>query len=147
MRNVKGYMTIEASFVIPMVICIFMLIIYFSNYLYTSCILCQDSYILAFRAAGKITEGQSPENYVDENKDIVSGKKYFGSTKPEIKASVSGKKVIVSGKSDVFHGAMGGYFLKPKSGWAIKTSEYAIKKDYSGHVRTIKRLKDIISKE
>ena len=44
-------MTLEAALIVPMVICVFSLLIYFSYYLYGRCILSQDAYILAFRAS------------------------------------------------------------------------------------------------
>ena len=61
-------MTLEASFIVPMIICVFALLIYFSYYLYGRCILSQDAYILAFRASVADEEIYgSPESYVYES--------------------------------------------------------------------------------
>lgn len=46
----KGYMTIEASLIIPFVLCIFVFLIFAAFFLYNKCILNQDAYIKCFRA-------------------------------------------------------------------------------------------------
>ena len=68
-------MTVEASFIVPMVICVFALIIYCTNYVYARCVLAQDSYILAFRAS--MEKELSPEAVVSNKAQLVAGKKYY----------------------------------------------------------------------
>lgn len=50
-KKINGYMTIEASFIIPFVFMLFVLIIYFSFYLYNQCVVYQDCYIAALRGS------------------------------------------------------------------------------------------------
>ncbi len=132
MRKFKGYMTLEASLIIPMVICVFVLLMYFTYYLYGRCVISQDSYIIAFRNSQK--EG----TVVD-----INMKKYFGSTKPEFIVEKSGKEVFVRGYSNVRSRAMGKYFLKPKSGWDYMAAGRAKDLECVKHIRRIKRIKDI----
>ena len=137
-------MTLEASFIVPMVICVFALLIYFSYYLYGRCILSQDAYILAFRAGVADEEIYgSPENYVYEKSSQVVGKKYFGSTNPTFEAASSGKEIRVHGYSKARHSAMGRYFLKPQSGWEYEAAGRAKRFDYAEHIRKFTRLRDL----
>ena len=145
MRKLPGYMTVEASFIVPMAICVCVLIIYFSNYVYGRCVLAQDSYILAFRAS--MDKEAPPENVVAQKSAAVSGKKYYGNSKPVFECSTSGKEIEVTGKTETKHSAMGRYFLKPKGSWKLQSRQYAKKRDYSGHIRTIKRIRDLGTKE
>jgi hypothetical protein len=138
-------MTLEASLIIPMVICTFVLLIYFSYYLYGRCVLSQDTYVLAFRAtrAGDGKSGRDMSSYVSAKADEQLGSKYFGSTKPEVKSSVSGKNIMVSGSAQVRHSAMPGYFLMQRRGWGYKAAGKAKRREYAKHIRQFTRIKDI----
>lgn len=139
-------MTLEASLVIPMVICVLTLIIMFSYYLYGRCVLSQDCYILAFRASIDADRYDAdPESTVFSKRDRVVGKKYFGSTRPEFRVECreSGKEIRVEGNSKIRAGAMGNYFLKPKSGWDFKAGQKATCLGQVKHIRRMTRLKDI----
>ena len=140
MRKFKGYMTLEASLVVPMIICVFALLIYFSYYLYGRCILSQDTYILAFRAS---ISSEDAVSVVSEKEERVLGRKYFGANKPVISVITNGKEVRVSGKTTVRSRAMGSYFLKPKSGWDYEAAGKARKLEQIEHIRMVKRVKDI----
>lgn len=145
MRKLPGYMTVEASFIVPMCICVFVLIIYFANYAYARCVLAQDSYILAFRAS--MEKEASPESVVAGKASQVAGKKYYGNSYPGFECSTSGNEIEVIGRTETKHSAMGGFFLKPKGSWKLRSRQHAWKKDYSGYIRTVKRIKDIGTKE
>lgn len=137
-------MTLEASFIVPMIICVFALLIYFSYYLYGRCILSQDAYILAFRASVADEEIYgSPENYVYEKSSQVVGKKYFGSATPRFEVASSGKEIRVHGYSMARHSAMGRYFLKPQSGWEYEAAGRAKSFGYAEHIRKFTRLRDL----
>ncbi|MCL2050566.1 MAG: hypothetical protein FWG91_02375 [Lachnospiraceae bacterium] len=47
----NGYMTIEASLIIPFVVAIYFFLIFTSFYLYNKCVLVQDTYIKCYRAS------------------------------------------------------------------------------------------------
>lgn len=142
-------MTVEASFVVPLVIFVFAALIYFCSYLYTRCVLAQDSYILAFRATSNAEASyrDDPGSYVMNKSDKVSGKKYYGSSKPFYSVVVRGKEVEVLGKTVVRHSAINNAFSSIRRGWELETVQRAKKREYAGHIRTIKRLKDIGLKE
>lgn len=145
MRRFKGYMTLEASLIVPMIICVLTLLIYFSFYLYGRCVLSQDSYILAFRAsiAREGVGGEDPAGYVASKAPDQAGRKYFGSSFPSFETQVSGKEITVTGHSYAKHSAMGGYFLKPRSGWEYEESGSAKRFEYVKHIRRLTRLRDI----
>ncbi len=138
-------MTLEASLIIPMVICVFVLLIYFSYYLYGRCVLSQDTYVLAFRAtrAESDKKGKGMASYVSSKADEQLGSKYFGSTRPQVKSSVSGKNITVKGSAQVRHSAMPGYFLMQRKGWSYKAAGKARKREYALHIRRFTRTKDI----
>ena len=45
----EAYFTVEAALIVPVVVCIFVMIIYLSFYLYDRCVLTQDCYVLSYR--------------------------------------------------------------------------------------------------
>jgi hypothetical protein len=47
----KGYLTIEASLIIPFVLCTYVFLMFTSFFLYNKCVLNQDTYIKCFRAS------------------------------------------------------------------------------------------------
>ena len=146
MRKYKGYMTVEATLVVPMAVCVITLLILFSYYLYGRCILSQDCYVLAFRASIDADRyGNNPKSTVFAKRDRVLGKKYFGSTKPviHVESRASGKEIKVEASARIRAGAMGNYFLKPRSGWEFKAGQKAKCLGQVKHIRKMTRLKDI----
>lgn len=145
MRAYKGYMTLEAALIVPMVICIFALIIYCTNYVYARCILSQDCYSLAFEATsndmGTVYDSLSE---LEQKGVSLGAKKYFGNLQPSFSiANKNKKEVRVTGDTETKHGALGNYFLMPKEGWGLQASFTAKKRDYSGHIRMVKRVTDL----
>ena len=142
-------MTLEAAFVVPTVIFVFAALIYFSFFLYTRCVLAQDCYILAFRAASATDSAfkDDPGGYVMNKSSKVAGDKYYGSNKPFFRAIVRGKEIEVSGKTEVRHSVVNNAFRNLGSGWELDMSQKAKKRECVKHIRTIKRVKDIGLKE
>ncbi len=80
-KKCNGYLTIEASFILPVVLFLYLLIILAALFLYCRCVISQDNFLLGMRA-GKFTWGEkhygqviyggeqdnswSAENYVQE---------------------------------------------------------------------------------
>lgn len=56
----NGYFTVEASFVMPMILVLYLLIILCGFFLHNRCMISQDNYLLAFRGS-RFTE--TSENY------------------------------------------------------------------------------------
>ena len=59
-RKLRGYFTVEASFIMPIVLFLYLLIILAALFLYCRCVISQDNFLLGMRA-GSFTRGE--ENY------------------------------------------------------------------------------------
>lgn len=59
-KKLKGYMTVEATYIVPVVLVIYVMLILCGFYLYDRCVIAQDNYLIAFRGS-RFTEGT--ENY------------------------------------------------------------------------------------
>lgn len=107
-KTADGYFTVEASMIVPLIICLISFIFYLTFYLYNQCIVSQDAYLLAFRGSacngyGNSSNlsrvcGKSPE----EVKQLVIGqcKEQFGKKYAGIHTFISEveadkKKVVV----------------------------------------------------
>lgn len=138
-------MTVEAALVVPAAIFGTVLIIYLSFMVYGRCILTQDVYILGFRAS-ILYEKQgfaNPDDYVIAHADEVTGSRYFGSNKPDITATMSGKDIRVEGKTTTHHNALGGYFSGLPSIWSSKASARVRMLRPATTLRRMKRAKDL----
>ena len=145
MRRFKAYMTLEASLIMPMVICVIAMTIWGTFYMYDRAILSQDCYILAFRSSVKADAKRkvAPAEYVAAKAPEQAGGRYFGAQKPSFSAATSGKEVRVKGTTVINNSAMGSYFLKIKSGWNLEAVLKAKIRNDPKHIRRVKRLKDI----
>lgn len=50
-KKVNGYMTVEASLIIPLVLCIYVSVIKLGFLIYDRCVMCQDQYLAVFRSS------------------------------------------------------------------------------------------------
>lgn len=78
-RKTKGYFTVEASMIIPLVVVLLGLIFYLTFYMYDRCVISQDAYIQAFRGTlycGK--ESEDIEHKIRSETHDLYGKKYVG---------------------------------------------------------------------
>lgn len=73
-KKVNGYMTVEASFVMPVVLFLYLLVILLAFFLYNRCVISQDLYLLALRGSrftdrssfyGEVIYGEMEEKTVD----------------------------------------------------------------------------------
>lgn len=110
-RWLKGYMTVEASFIVPLVLVLYVLIIVGGFFLYDRCVMSQDQYLLAFRGSrftygaenigeviyGEMVVGVFDRQYVEER---VSYKQSFYPLfeKGEVAAGISENEVSVYGR-------------------------------------------------
>lgn len=58
-KKLSGYFTVEAAFIMPIVICILALLCYLGFFLYNRCTLLQNAYIMGFR--GSVMDGLKNE--------------------------------------------------------------------------------------
>lgn len=76
-KKVRGYMTVEASFVITWTIFLFVFLIYLSFYSYDKCVLFQDAYAVCFRGSIQKQEDRVV-SYINAHMQEQFGRKYFG---------------------------------------------------------------------
>lgn len=123
-EGIDGYMSLEAAFVIPWVIFLFVLLIYVSFYLYDKCVLFQDAYTICFRGSIQKEENGALD-YIQTHMAAQFGGKYFGVESVEKSAKQSGKEVYVYASCRVR--VPFGHFLAManEDGWQIQTSAKA----------------------
>lgn len=107
-KKIKGYFTVEAVYLIPIILLLYVLIIISGFYLYDRCVMSQDSYLLAFRG-GHFTDYEEnegtviyaemqekiDENYIMERMAYKTGfYPYFG--EEDVKVYVQDEVITVS---------------------------------------------------
>lgn len=70
-KKLKGYFSIEASFILPMVLFLYLMIILAALFMYCRCAISQDTFLLSMRA-GRFTYGEN------EYGEVI-----YGEEKPE----------------------------------------------------------------
>lgn len=100
-KKIDGYMTIEASFIIPWVFMTFLLVIYFTFYLYNMCVVYQDCYIAALR--GSIitnADTKTVETYINSQiVELLDNQLYEYVKEPNVDVGVV--KIKVGAKSGI----------------------------------------------
>ena len=141
--KVKGYMTVEAAFIIPWVIFLFVFIIYASFFLYDGCAVFQDSYALAVRAANKQLDNSSLEKYLYDNAAKQYGNKYIAVRGITREFQVSDKEVMVKAYADVRYSAGKGEVLPDISNWKIKAELKASRENPAEFIRTCRAVTEL----
>ncbi len=143
-KECNGYFTVEASFILPMVLAIFVIIIHSAYMLYGKCLLTQDTYILCFRASILSEDNNmTPVNYIYSHKDKQFGNRYIGNKKPKISVAQSGKTIKATAETEANHNAMGRFFLIPQNGYETKAVAKVVIQENARHIRKLTRVKDI----
>lgn len=117
-------MTLEASFIMPWVIFVFVFLIYAGFYLYDKCVLFQDAYALCLRGSVQKSGGGALD-YVNSNMDRQFGGKYFGAGKVSASASESGQEIKLSGECTVKIPFDNFLTFSGDGGWKIQTEAKA----------------------
>ena len=99
-RTVKGYMTVEAAFLITWTMFLFVLLIYLSFYSYDKCVLFQDAYTVCFRGSIQKEEDQVVP-YITAHMQEQFGRKYFGVGKVQGTVDRNGNTTSVTGECQV----------------------------------------------
>lgn len=123
-KNMRGYMTLEAAFIIPWTVFLFVFLIYASFYLYDKCVLFQDVYTVCFRASVQKEENGVSE-YLSSHMETQFGKKYFGTGTIEKSAQQSDKEVRVYGICSVKVPFPNFLTMPQAGGWQIQTEAKA----------------------
>lgn len=119
-KRAKGFMTLEASFIITWTVFLFVLLIYLSFYSYDKCVLFQDAYAVCFRGSVQKEEGQVAP-YIDEHMQKQFGKKYFGVGRVTGTVDRNGNTVSVTGECQVKAPVRHFFTMHGKAGWQIRT--------------------------
>lgn len=120
----KGYMSLEASFIMPWVIFLFVFLIYTSFYLYDKCVLYQDAYTLCLRGSVQKADDEVLK-YVNEHMTEKFGNKYFGAGRIDARAERTGDEIRVIGACTVKIPVDNFLTLSGKGGWQIQTEAKA----------------------
>lgn len=95
-RKLSGYFTVEAVFVMPIVICVLALLCYLGFFMCNRCLLLQDTYIMGLR--GSRQEGLSNEKtstyILDQGRDILQ--KYYAITEIDKNVKVEMREITVA---------------------------------------------------
>lgn len=119
-KKAKGYMTLEASFIITWTVFLFVLLIYLSFYSYDKCVLFQDAYTVCFRGSVQKEEGQVVP-YIDAHMQQQFGKKYFGVGKVNGTVDRDGNTTSVTGECQVKTPVRQLFTMYDQAGWKIQT--------------------------
>lgn len=118
--SVNAYMTLEASFIMPWVIFIFVFLIYISFYSYDKCVLFQDTYALCLRGSIQKEKGTAVD-YINSHMAGQFGKKYFGVGRIEASVEQHGKEVKVYAECSVRLPFKHFLTMSNADGWHIRT--------------------------
>lgn len=117
-------MSVEASFLMPWVIFLFIFLIYSGFYLYDKCVLFQDAYSLCFRGSVQKEKDEALE-YVNGHMSERFGKKYFGTGGVEGEVKLDGNEVTVIGSCRVKNPIVNFFTISGENGWNIQTQAKA----------------------
>ncbi len=119
-KMVKGYMTIEASFIVSWTVFLFVLLIYLSFYSYDKCVLFQDAYAVCFRGSIQKKENQVVP-YISSHMQEQFGSKYFGVGQVQGSVDRNGNTTSVVGECKVKVPIKQIFTMHDKAGWKIST--------------------------
>lgn len=144
-KGIAGYMTLEAAFIIPWVIFLFVFLIYAGFYFYDKCVLFQDAYALCFRGSIQKDE-DSVVDYINAHMEEQFGSKYFGTGKVSGNAEKHGQNIKVYGACTVTIPFRHFFTMADKSGWEIQTEAKAKGINPTKIIRKFRMAENILSK-
>lgn len=132
----EAYFTVEAALVIPVVLCMIVMIIYLSFYLYDRCILAQDLYLLSYRQS--IEKGSADRAGSSAAHGQLSGRLFMlAGLDTEVSA---GSSVRVKGNAFMTVPVFGLDFFDGQSRWNLAVEGKAKKTDPPKDFRRVRRL-------
>lgn len=146
MDDLKGYMTLEASLIIPGVIFLFVFIIYSSFYLYDRCVIFQDSCAYAVRAADRQESAETLSEYLNANAAAQYGNRYIASDKLEHIYKISEDDVTVKASGRLPCGFAPQITLPDIRGWGFSAEATASRDNPTELIRKLRGAADTIRK-
>lgn len=137
-----GYFTVEASLIMPMVLCIYVILIYVGFFLYNRCVATQDAYVLCFRES--IHKDESLWSYPDggvvraEEENQV-GTKYLAIKSKSTSVRAEGAIIRYSGEGNVAPPLFGGSVIMPQDIWTFRYGMSARHTDPPLNIRKARR--------
>lgn len=141
--SVKGYMTLEASFIMPWVIFMFIFLIYTSFYVYDKCVLFQDAYTLCLRGSVQ-KEEDGAVNYINNHMSGQFGKKYFGTDKVQGSVEQHSREVKIYAECRVRLPLNNFMTMTGEEGWQIHTDAKAWKINPTKLLRKCRMVENIL---
>ncbi len=148
----KGYMTLEASLLMPFILFLLVFLIYLNFYMYDRCVLYQDAYTLCL--LGTSQKSESAVDYINENMVDQFGQKYFATGGVSGDAEKSGTKVSVTASCGVQVPFTNALTQSDSSGWQTETEASASNINPTSVIRTYrmagniwKQVKELVSEE
>ena len=132
----EAYFTVEAALVVPIVLGIFVMIIYLSFYLYDRCVLAQDCYVLSYRQS--IEKGKADRAGEAAAREQF-GQKLFMLSRLEAGASKGGT-IRVKANAAMEPPLFGLDFFREERYWILGVQEKARSTDPPRDYRRVRRL-------
>lgn len=132
----EAYFTVEAALVMPVVLCMIVMILYLSFYLYDRCILAQDLYILSYRQS--IEKGSAERAGSRAAHEALYGRVFMlAGLETEVSAGTS---VQVKGNASMTVPVFGLDFFDRQRRWGLTVEEKAKMTDPPRDFRRVRRL-------
>lgn len=142
-KEADAYFTVEAAVIVPIVLFLFVMIIYLSFYLYDRCVMTQDFYILSYRQS--LEKGTADRSSTGEIHN-QTGNKLFMLSGFDASAS-SGGMIRVTGRARMNVPLPGaGSFFPMERDWALSAQGQARRTDPPKAYRKVRRVMNL-SKE
>lgn len=145
-RQVDGYMTVEAALILPMVLCIYVILIYTGYFLYDRCVATQDAYVLCFRES--IHKDSSLWSYPDgsvvrDQENAQVGDKYLAVKGCSTEVTTERAMIRYSGEGSVAPPLFGDSPIMPENIWTFRYGMSARHTDPPLHIRKARRIYDV----
>lgn len=146
--SAAAYLTVEAAFIVPMVLCLFVILIYCSFYLYDRCVFQQDAYILCLRESIRKDEGAPTVDTarLESGAERQFGTKYFAVSRLETSAAAEGKQCVFEGTAQILPTSFGSDVLMPKNIWSANFRAEKRKTDPAWSIRSLRRKSYVLKK-
>lgn len=136
-----AYFTVEAALIIPVVLCVFVMIIYLSFYLYDRCVMSQGCYVLSYRQS--IEKGDADRAGQSAAAAWI-GQKLFMLSRMET-ASSRGTRISVKVNAAMAPPLFGLDFFNENRYWILSVQEKARKTDPPKDYRRVRRILHLAS--